>query len=88
MTTPIGPDTLFRRKKVADQLTQHGFPVSPTTLASMVTRGGGPPYHAFGRVPLYRWGDALDWAHSRLSPPRRSSSEADIRAQQPQLNAA
>jgi hypothetical protein len=30
------------------------------------TRGGGPRYRLFGRKPLYRWGDALEWARALL----------------------
>jgi hypothetical protein len=46
----------------------------------MATRGGGPPYRLFGPRVLYRWIDALNWAESRLSMPRRSSAEADAAA--------
>jgi hypothetical protein len=56
-------------------LTAVGFPVRPATLATKATRGGGPAFRLFGKKPLYRWGDALDWARSRLSAPRRSTSE-------------
>jgi hypothetical protein len=77
MPIPLDPDTLLRRDAVADALTEEGFPVAKTTLATLATRGGGPPYRCFGRVPLYRWGDALAWAQSRLTAPRHSSAEAD-----------
>lgn len=73
--TPTGPDTRLTRVLAAEALTTSGFPVSPATLATKATRGGGPPFQRFGRVPLYRWGDCLDWAHSRLSEPVRSTSE-------------
>jgi hypothetical protein len=43
----------------------------------MATRGGGPQYQLFGRKPLYRWGDSLEWAKGRLSKPIRSTSEAE-----------
>jgi hypothetical protein len=74
---PENPDALLRRRATAEALTEVGFPTSEKTLATKATRGGGPPFRSFGRVPLYRWGDALDWAEGRLSPPRRSTSEAD-----------
>jgi hypothetical protein len=76
---PTDPDTRLKRVAAAEALTAAGFPVSPTTLATKATRGGGPPFQRFGRVPLYRWGDCLDWAHARLSAPMRSTSEADAR---------
>jgi hypothetical protein len=84
MTLPLvpdNPDALLRRDAVAAALTAAGLPVKSKTLATKATRGGGPPYQLFGRWPLYRWGDALAWAEARLSPPRRSTSEADAQRQ-------
>ena len=49
---PTNPDTRLRRKEAADALRAAGFPVSDKTLATKATRGGGPPYALFGRVPL------------------------------------
>lgn len=69
--------TLLRRKDCANALTQAGYRTSPKTLASKATRGGGPPYHKFGRTVLYRWSEVLAWAEARLSPPITSTSEAD-----------
>ncbi len=80
-SVPDDPDTRLTRDAVAAALTAAGLPVKPKTLATMATRGGGPPYRLFGRRPLYRWGDALAWAEARLSPPRRSTSEADAQRQ-------
>ncbi len=76
-TVPDNLDATLTRKAIADALTAAGFPVSVKTLATMATRGGGPLYRLFGRKPLYRWGDALEWAQSRLSKPIRSTSERD-----------
>jgi hypothetical protein len=64
---PSDPDTLLRRKAAAAVLAAKGFPVSDKTLATKATRGGGPPYRLFGRIPLYRWGDLLAWAEGKLS---------------------
>jgi hypothetical protein len=76
---PDRPDALLRRRETAAALTEAGFPIAPDTLATKATRGGGPPYQLFGAVALYlyQWGEALDWARSRLSPPRRNTSESD-----------
>jgi hypothetical protein len=74
---PSDPEIMLRRRDTAAALNEAGFPITEATLATKATRGGGPPYRLFGRVPLYRWGDALQWAESRLSPPMRSTSEAD-----------
>jgi hypothetical protein len=71
-------DDLLTRQAAAFALTDAGFPVSPATLATKATRGGGPPYQLFGRRPLYRWGDVLEWARGRLSKPVANTSEANV----------
>jgi hypothetical protein len=76
-TIPDNPEQLLRRRRTAEALTEAGFPTAEATLATKASRGGGPPFRSFGRIPLYRWGDALTWAKSRLSAPRGSTSEAD-----------
>lgn len=76
-SVPNSADALLTRESAASALTAAGYPVSPRTLATKATRGGGPPYSLFSGRALYRWGDALDWARSLMSPPRRSTSEAD-----------
>jgi hypothetical protein len=73
---PDNLDALLTRDKTAAALTEGGYPTSPKTLATMATRGGGPPFHRFGPRVLYRWRDALEWAEKRLSPPVGSTSEA------------
>jgi hypothetical protein len=74
---PEDSDTLLRRRPTADALTAKGFKTAEKTLATKATRGGGPPFRHYGRTPLYRWGDALAWAYSRLSEVRSSTSEAE-----------
>ncbi len=74
---PIHPDALLTRRDTAAALRAAGFPVAEKTLATKATRGGGPPYRTFGPRALYRWGDALAWAKDCMTPPRRSTSEAD-----------
>ncbi|CAN2533406.1 hypothetical+protein [Methylocapsa aurea] len=74
---PENIDARLSRKDVAAALTAAGFQTSPATLATMATRGGGPVFQRYGRKPLYRWGDALEWAKSRLSKPIRSTSELE-----------
>jgi hypothetical protein len=71
-------NTLLTRDQTAKALTEAGYPVKPATLATKATRGGGPPYRRFGSRPLYRWGDALAWARSRLGTPCSSSSEVEV----------
>ena len=72
---PEDPDARLTRDALANALTAAGFPVKPATLATKATRGGGPPFRRFGARPLYRWGDAVAWAESRLSPFHLSTSE-------------
>jgi hypothetical protein len=78
MTTliPDSLDALLRRELTAEALTAVGYPIKAKTLATKATRGGGPPFRKFGPWPLYRWGDALAWAQSRLEAPRCTTSEA------------
>jgi hypothetical protein len=77
---PIDPDALLTRRDAAEALTARGFRVSERTLATKVTRGGGPPYRRFGPRVIYTWSDLLAWAEGRLSAPRRSTAEADCTA--------
>jgi hypothetical protein len=80
MSIPQNEDTLLNRKAVAAALTEAGFPVKPATLATKASRGGGPPYQLFGRVPVYRWSSAVAWAQSKLSDPVRNTSESSANA--------
>jgi hypothetical protein len=74
---PDNPDVRLTRERTAEALTALGYKVATKTLATKATRGGGPPYSLFCGRALYRWGDALDWARSLTTPPRRSTAEAD-----------
>jgi hypothetical protein len=76
-TFPDNPNELLSRDQTAKALTEAGYQTKAKTLATKATRGGGPPYRLFGSRALYRWGDALEWAESRLSALRGSTSEAD-----------
>jgi hypothetical protein len=77
MSIPTDPNALLLRDRLAEALTEAGYPIKPKTLATKATRGGGPPYSRFGLRALYRWGGALAWAEARLTAPRRSTSEHD-----------
>jgi hypothetical protein len=77
---PANPDCLLTRVAVADALKQAGYPITAKTLATMATRGGGPPYRMWSKVALYSLGEALEWAQSRLSGPRPNTSVRDQRA--------
>jgi hypothetical protein len=71
-------DALLTRDRVAEALTEAGFPTKAKTLATKASRGGGPPFRKFGPRAIYRWADALEWAQERLSEPRFSTSEGDV----------
>lgn len=80
MSTIPHDDALLTRAQLAAALTEHGFKTSKATLATWASRkGNGPPYRLYGCKPLYKWGDAILWAKSRLSPPCRSTAEHDAR---------
>jgi len=72
---PENPDTLLTRSQAGAALREAGYPVADKTLATKASRGGGPPFSRFGARVLYRWGDVLEWARSRLSAPISSTSE-------------
>ena len=71
------PETKLRRADTAKSLTEAGYPITASTLATMATRGGGPPYEKWGPFPIYTWGATINWAKGRLSAPQRSTSETD-----------
>lgn len=70
---PINHDVMLTRQQLADALTTAGFPVSSSTLKTKASRGDSPPYKRFGRVALYQWGEALQWAQSRMLPPQKGN---------------
>ncbi|TPG58185.1 DNA-binding protein [Roseomonas nepalensis] len=80
----ISLDTRLGRAQTAEALTHAGFTISPETLATKATRGGGPPFSIWGRRAVYTWGDALAWAQGRLAVPqptaRRRTAAASSKA--------
>ena len=77
MAIPTNSETWLTRRSGASALTEAGYPTASATLAALASRGGGPLYRRYGARVLYRWGDLRDWAESRLTTPKRSTSEAD-----------
>jgi hypothetical protein len=53
----------------------HGLQEAPATLAKKACAGGGPEFEYFGRIPYYRTESLDRYAESRLSGPRRSTSD-------------
>jgi hypothetical protein len=68
-------DALLTRKQVAEALTELGFGITNQSLETMAVRGNGPPYSRWGAGAVrYRWQEALNWAHGRLSNPHTSTA--------------
>jgi hypothetical protein len=66
----------FSRVRAADFLTnEYGCATSKRTLEKLACSGGGPTYRLFGRRVIYRKSDLIAWAESRMSTPRRHTSE-------------
>ncbi|CAO4157147.1 hypothetical protein DHODJN_25260 [Methylorubrum extorquens] len=71
----LSPCALLNRTQCAKLLSEAGYPTSRHTLASLASRGGGPLYRKYGRIVVYRWSDALEWAEKRLGAFRSTASE-------------
>jgi hypothetical protein len=80
-TVSIEDGRLLTRARAADALTHAGFPTSTSTLATLATRGDGPPFRRFGSRVLYPWDSTLEWARGRLGPPIVNTSGSRKRAQ-------
>jgi hypothetical protein len=52
---PTDLNALLPRDVTATALTEAGYPISKATLATMASRGGGPPYQMWGPRVIYRW---------------------------------
>lgn len=80
-TTPINlPPALRKPRLRRDEASQylelaHGIVMAPSTLATLATRGGGPPFQKSLRTPLYPRAELDKWADERLGPLRDSTSE-------------
>lgn len=57
-------------------LSERGLRVSPKYLQKLATVGGGPRYVLFGGRALSKPEWLLEWAESRMSEPRTSTSDA------------
>lgn len=68
-------EVLLRRSEAAAVLNAAGYPIVATTLATMASKGTGPKFRRFGRIPLYRKDDLLEWAEKRTSPLGHSVAE-------------
>jgi hypothetical protein len=71
----IDAERRLSRKEAAEFLTSLGYKTAQATLAKLASVGGGPVFESFGRKPLYKTADLLNWAQARSSGPRRSTSD-------------
>jgi len=82
----IRPSEWLTRKEAAAYSTELGYPVEPTTLATMnckrdrVGRVIGPPYKRINpRRCLYKRSDIERWVEARLSKRRKAIADTDGR---------
>lgn len=60
------PTVYLSRQEASDYLKARGITVAVSTLSKLVSVGGGPPVHRFGRTPLYRRQDLDRWIEQRI----------------------
>lgn len=72
------PRKFVDRKTAALMLSAVGLQTSPATLATLASRGGGPPYRRYGRRVVYVWSDLLAWANARVSTVRCNTSQSSV----------
>jgi hypothetical protein len=56
-----------------------GARVTIHTLQTWRTRGGGPPFHRFGKFVCYDRANSLEWIREKLGKPVHSTSELEAR---------
>jgi hypothetical protein len=70
------PEARLTRAQTAQALTAAGFPTSAATLATMATRGGGPPFKKYAPRAVYGLSEVMAWAKTRLAKPVSKSVAA------------
>ncbi len=75
MTTNY-PEFLNRDQAATYLRDRWGQRCSRSLLAKLAVTGDGPVYRLAGRFPQYTVDDLNAWTESRISPPRRATSEA------------
>jgi hypothetical protein len=67
----------YRRREAAAYIREkHNVPCAETTLATLASRGGGPCFYLFGKIPIYPEEGLDSWVEARMGAPVRSTSEA------------
>lgn len=57
----------FPRREAAQLLQSYGLRTTAASLATMATRGGGPPYFKIGKLCMYRMSDLEEWVSQRCT---------------------
>jgi hypothetical protein len=74
---PAGHRRNYRRREAAAYVREkHNVPCTEATLATLATRGGGPCFRRFGKIPIYPEEGLDSWVEARMGAPVRSTSEA------------
>ena len=74
----------YRRREAAAYVREkHNVPCAAATLATLASRGGGPCFCLFGRIPIYSEEDLDAWVEARMGAPVRSTSEARSAPREP-----
>jgi len=66
---PVSPEQLMRREELCEYLSGLGYPLTRGTFAQLCSpaRGEGPRVWGYwGRSPVYRASDGLEWAKGRV----------------------
>lgn len=71
----VSAERPLRRKAAAQFLTDQGYPTASSYLDKLACVGGGPEFFYWGRYPMYMPPKLLEWAKSRCTGPRRSTSD-------------
>jgi hypothetical protein len=79
-------EVLVNRVELAALLKARGFPCTVSTLETMCSRGGGPPFLKAGRRVLYRLVDVEMWLETKLTGPFTSSSDRAYPTRAPKEN--
>lgn len=67
---------LLNRRQAAAALSDAGYQITYSTLATLATRGRGPAYQLFRGKAVYSPATLFQWAEGQLSYPKNTSSFA------------
>lgn len=73
------PGRYLSRTDASRYLQEHGLRIAPSTLAKLAVVGGGPPFVKFMSRALYEPRDLDEWATSKISSKRNSTSLQESR---------